>query len=77
VHLFTMSFSSPRMDCRLVTPLKLIYSSIQVSNVLVLTVRCKLIDIVFHILPLFIPKMPEGLMSNSVQIIPIYFARFL
>jgi hypothetical protein len=39
-----------------VTPLKVIYSSIQISNVLVLTVRCELINFVFQIFPLFIPE---------------------
>jgi hypothetical protein len=37
-------------------PLKFIYSSIQVSDVLVLTV-CKLINFVFQLFPLFIPEM--------------------
>jgi hypothetical protein len=45
---------------RLVTLLKCIYSSIQVSDVLVLSVRCKLINFVSQIFPLFIPEMPAG-----------------
>jgi hypothetical protein len=48
-----------------------IFSSIQVSNVLVLTVRCKLINFVFQIFPLFIPEMPAGFMSYIVQIISL------
>jgi hypothetical protein len=55
----------------LVACLKLIYSSIQVSDVLV--VRCKLIDFVFQIFPLFIPEISAGFMSYIVQIIPKAF----
>jgi hypothetical protein len=40
----------------LVTPLKLIYSSTQVSDVLVFTVWCKLIKFIFQVFPLFILK---------------------
>jgi hypothetical protein len=61
----------------LVTPLKVIYSSIQVSNVLVFTVRCKLINFVSQIFPLFIPEMPASFTSYIVKIIPIYFAWIL
>jgi hypothetical protein len=57
----------------LVATIKLIYSSIQVTDVLVLTVRCKLINFAFQIFPLFIP----GFASYIVQIIPIYFTRIL
>jgi hypothetical protein len=59
---------------RSVTPLKLIYSSIEVSNVFVLIVRCDLINFVFQIFPFFISEMPADLSSHIVQIIPIYFA---
>jgi hypothetical protein len=62
---------------RLVDPLKLIYSSTQVSDVLVLTIRSKLINFVFQIFSFFIPEMPASFMSYVVQIIPIYFARIL
>jgi hypothetical protein len=48
------------------------YSSIQVSDVLVLTVHCKLINFVSQIFPLFIPEMSSGFRSYTVQIIPIY-----
>jgi hypothetical protein len=34
------------------------------KNVLVLTVRCKLINFVFQIIPLFIPEMPAGFFFN-------------
>jgi hypothetical protein len=44
----------------LVALLKVIYSSIQISDVLVLTVCCKLITFVFQIFPVFIPEMPSG-----------------
>jgi hypothetical protein len=50
---------------------KVIYSSIQVSNVLVLTVNCKLINFVFQIFPLFIPEMSAGFASCIVHIVPI------
>jgi hypothetical protein len=62
---------------RLTAPLKLIYSSIQVNNVLVLTVSCNLINFVFQIVLLFVPEMAAGFMSYIVQIIPIYFALML
>jgi hypothetical protein len=66
-----------RRDCqntsRLVIPLKFIYSSIYISNVLVLTVRCNLTYSVFQIFPLFIPKLSAGFMFYIVQIILIYF----
>jgi hypothetical protein len=45
---------------QLVAPIKSIYSSIQVSDVLVLTIRCTLINFVFQIFPLFIPEMSTG-----------------
>jgi hypothetical protein len=54
--------------------LTLIYSSIQVSDVLVLTVRCKHINFVFQIFPIFIPEISAGFTSYLVQIIPIYFS---
>jgi hypothetical protein len=53
--------------------LKLNYSSIQVSNVLVLTVRFQLVNLVFQIFPLFIPEMSTSFTSYIVQIVPIYF----
>jgi hypothetical protein len=56
---------------RLVAPLKLIYSSIQVSDVLVLTVRCKLVGFVFQVFPLFILEISAGFTSCIVQIIRI------
>jgi hypothetical protein len=52
----------------MVAPFKFIYSSIQVSDVLVLTVRCKLINLVFQIFPLFILEMPADFTSYIVQI---------
>jgi hypothetical protein len=58
---------------QLVAPLKLIYFSIHVSDVLVFIVRCKLIDFVFQIFSLFIPEMSAGFTSYNVQIISIYF----
>jgi hypothetical protein len=47
------------------------------SDVLVLTVRCKLIDLVFQIIPLFIPEISAGFTSFIVQIIPIYLTWIL
>jgi hypothetical protein len=44
----------------------------QVSDVLVLTVCCKLVNFVFQMFPLFIPEMSAGFTSYIVQIIPIY-----
>jgi hypothetical protein len=40
-------FNLHQVIYQLVAPLKFIYSTIQVSDVLVLTVLCKLIDFVF------------------------------
>jgi hypothetical protein len=40
-----------------------IYSSVQVSDVLVFTVRCKLINFVSQIFPLFIPEISAGFIS--------------
>jgi hypothetical protein len=51
---------------------EVIYSSIQVSNVLVLTVRFKLINFVFQIFLLFVPEMPASFTSYIVQIITIF-----
>jgi hypothetical protein len=56
----------------LVAPLKFIYSSIQVSGVLTLTVHWKLISFVFQILPLFIPEISASFTSYFVQVTPIY-----
>jgi hypothetical protein len=55
----------------LVAPLKFIYSSIQVSDVLIVTVRYKLINFAFQIFPLFIPETSAGFTSYIVQVIPI------
>jgi hypothetical protein len=61
----------------LVVPLKLIYSSIQVFYVLVLTVRRKLINFVYQIFPLVIPKISADFTFCIVQSIPIYFTLIL
>jgi hypothetical protein len=61
----------------MVAPLKFIYSSVQVSDVLVLTVRCKLINFVVQIFLIFIPVISAGFTFYIVQIIPIYFAWIL
>jgi hypothetical protein len=45
------------------SPSELIYSSIQISNVLVLSLCYKLINFVFQIFPLFIPDLSAGFMS--------------
>jgi hypothetical protein len=60
------------VSCRSVTLLKFIYSSIQISNILVLIRCCKLINFVYQIFPLLIPEMSAGFSSYIVQIIPIY-----
>jgi hypothetical protein len=44
-------FTDNLRTSRLVALLQVIYSSIQISNVLVLTVHCKLINFVFQIFP--------------------------
>jgi hypothetical protein len=64
---------------RLVASFKLIYSPTQVSDVLVLTVRCKVINFVFvfQVMTLFIPEISVGFTSFMVQIIPIYFTWIL
>jgi hypothetical protein len=46
----------------------------QVSIVLVVTVRSMLINFAFQIFPPFIPEIGAGFISYFVQIIPIYFA---
>jgi hypothetical protein len=66
-----------QVSCQLVTLLKFIYSTTQVSNVLGLTVYCKIINFIFQIFPLFIPEMPARFTSFIVQIIPIYLAWIL
>jgi hypothetical protein len=43
-------------------------SDIQISNVLVLAVHCKLINFVFQIFPIFIPEMPAG-SSNTPKVL--------
>jgi hypothetical protein len=50
------------------------YSSIQASDVLVLNIRCQLINFVVLIFPLFIPEMPAGCMFYIVQIKATYNA---
>jgi hypothetical protein len=45
--------SHPSLSSRLVAPLKSIYSSLQVSDVLVLTDRCKCIDFCLSDIPSF------------------------
>jgi hypothetical protein len=46
-------------------PLKLVYSSIQDSDVLVFTVTCKLIKSVLQKLLLFIPEVPAGFLRGT------------
>jgi hypothetical protein len=53
------------------------YSSLQVSDVLVFTVCYKLINFVFQIFPLFIPEISAGFTTYIIQIIPIYFTWIL
>jgi hypothetical protein len=60
---------------RMLAPLKLIYSSIKVSDVLVLSVRCKLILLFSY--SLFIPDMPVVLMCFIAQFVPNYFTLIL
>jgi hypothetical protein len=38
------------------------------ADVLVLTVRCKLINFAFQIFPLFIPEMSDGFTSYILQV---------
>jgi hypothetical protein len=61
-----------QVSARLVTLLKFIYSSTQVSNVLVPIVCCKIINFVFQIFPLFVPEMSTSFTSYIVPIISIY-----
>jgi hypothetical protein len=63
-----------KVTSRLVAPLELIYSSIQVSDVFVLTVHCNLINFDFQIFPLFISY---GFTPYIVQVSPIYFTGIL
>jgi hypothetical protein len=66
------------MTSRLVVHPKFIYSSIEVSNLLVLTVYCRLIKFLLQTFALFIPEMPAGVMSCVVQIIPkCYLSPFI
>jgi hypothetical protein len=58
---------------RLVHPLKIIYFSVQISDVLVLTAHCKLINFVFQILPSLFSEISAGFAIYIVHIIPIYF----
>jgi hypothetical protein len=51
--------------------------TVHVSNVLVLTVHCKLINFIFQIFILFISEMLADFMSYIVQIIPNYAAWIL
>jgi hypothetical protein len=69
--------SAPCLRYSSADSIKFTYSSIQVSDVPVLTVRCKLVNFVFQILPLFIPEMSAGFTSYIFQIIPIYFTWIL
>jgi hypothetical protein len=58
-------------------PLKLIYSSIEVCDVLVLPVCGKLINFVFQIFLPFIHETTAGIMSCIVLVIIIYSAWIL
>jgi hypothetical protein len=58
-----------QVTSRLVATLKFICSSVQVSDVLDLTVGCKAINFVFQIFCIFIPEMPADFTSFTVQII--------
>jgi hypothetical protein len=59
---------------RLVTAIKSIYSSIQVRNVVLLTVQCIVNNFSFrYSLFFFVPEMPAVFTSLIVQIISIYF----
>jgi hypothetical protein len=69
--------SHPPLSSSLVAPLKCIYSAIQVTDILVHTVLCKLINSVFQIFPVFILEMPVGLSFCIVQIMLIYFVWIL
>jgi hypothetical protein len=73
INIFTLH----QVISRLVAPLKFIYSSIEVSDVLFLTVRCKLINFAFQMFSLFIAEMSAGNTSYIVQVIPIYFTWIL
>jgi hypothetical protein len=50
-----------------VVPLKFIYSSVPVSDALVLIVLFKLVNFVFEIFPLCILEMSAGFMSYILQ----------
>jgi hypothetical protein len=52
---------------RLVAPLKLIYSSLHVSDVLALAVCCKLSNFVFQIVTLFFLEIPLHITENNAS----------
>jgi hypothetical protein len=58
---------------RLIIPIKVIYSSIQVSDVLVLNASCKLINFVFQIFPLFIPEIPSDFVLY-IAVVTLYLS---
>lgn len=65
----TVVFKSHKVISRLESPLKFIYS----SDILVLTVSCKIINFVFRTLQLSIHQLSAGFTSDTLQIIPFYF----
>jgi hypothetical protein len=65
------------ISSRLVPPLKIVDTPIQVSDVLVLTVCLKLIKFSFQIFLLFVPEMSTSFTSYAAQIISIILVRIL
>jgi len=59
------------------TLLKLIYGSIHVPNILVLTVRFKLISCIFYPLPPFVPYIYTCTLFYTVQLIPTTLTQIL
>jgi hypothetical protein len=60
-----------QVNFMLVTLLKIICSSLQLSNVLALAVHSERINFVFQIFPPFVPKMPTAFTSCLLQVISI------
>jgi hypothetical protein len=64
-------------NSRLLIIIRSIYYPINVSNIVVLAVCCKIVYFVFRILPLFNPELPACFRFYIFQIIGIYFSRIL
>jgi hypothetical protein len=67
----------PSLSYFWVSSLSYIYFSTLVSDVRVLSVRRKLINLVFQVIPCSFLEMPAGFTAYFVKIIPIYFTWIL